>query len=247
MKKIILSVFAVWSLEGSAKLPPHLQGMTCEKEILSVLAKQGAADSWVRTVDPGANVMAFRTPTKSVGRWVEIQSFPNPYLMILEPTKSKVYEWDAKTCATLKLGDVAGVPFKKAKPSDFTDAKLAGLMEDDKKALIYIWSPTMTYSVTEMHTFEKVAKDMNLEFIPVLDYRVTEKRAKEVVEGRSPAVKLNRFSSIELYMRQGALHFPSSFVVSHGKISGLIFGAKPEQELKEVIAKEMMQNSGVTH
>lgn len=247
MKMFMLTALAVWSLEGFAKLPPHLQGMACEKEIQVVLTKQGAADDWSRTVDPGENVMAFRTPTSEIGRWIEIQSFPNPYLMILEPTKSKVYEWDAKTCTTLKLNTVPGVPFKKAKSSDFNDAKLGELLKEKKQALIYVWSPTMTYSVTEMHTFLKVAKDMNLEFIPVFDFLDTQKRAEEVISQRMPQIKLSRFSSIELYMRQGSLHFPSSFVVSHGKISDRIFGVKQEKELKDVIASEMRNNSGITH
>lgn len=238
MKKTLLLAIALTSLSVSAKVPDPFLSITCREDIERVLKKFGSKDKWVRSVDPEANVLSFKSPTKQFGRWVEVQSFANPYVFIFDGQQSRVYQWEAKTCKL--LNDTTHKPLSVVSgKSGMDDAEVQALTKGEKPSLIYVWSPSMVYSMSEMKVFRQVAKDLGLEFVPLLDSKVQADLGKKLISGYEPDLKIQKTKSMELYMRDGNIHFPASFVAGNGRISNRIFGVMTAEELKEAILDEL--------
>lgn len=243
MKRKLVFMTVMMSLNSLAGLPGKLSTIACIGDIEKVVKKANSTDKWFRTVDPQENVFAYRTPTSKLGIWVEIQSFPNPYVFIYDSKKTRVYQWNAKTCETMINSDVKPLEFLNNKKATFTDEALKKLVEAEKKSMIYIWSPTMVYSVKEMSVFRQVAKELGLNFIPILDYADSAKEAQNVINNYQTGIKVEKFRSVELYMREGTNHFPSTFIVGHNKISKKIFGVLNHEMLTTRVNKELIDIS----
>lgn len=223
-----------------ADLPSKLTTMPCSNEIEKVLTKLESTDKWVETVNPQQGVLAFRSPTKKLAKWVEIQSFENPYLFYFETDKTKVMQWDSKTCATIVNSESKPLEFLRKHSSNFTDENLQSLIEAKKLSMIYIWSPTMAYSMSEMGVFRKVAETMEINFVPVLDFYDDPATSKKLLSGYKQDIKIQKFQSLELYMREGTIHFPSTYIVGKGKISRKIQGVLTPELLIESINGELV-------
>lgn len=240
MKLKFLLLVSVLSTNAFAVVPDELLDISCRSAIEKVLKKSESKDKWVRTIDPQVGVQAYRSPTKKFAKWIEIQTFENPYVFVFENQKTRVYQFDKKTCVPLNDSDVRPLNFLKAKKEGFTDKKLQALVESDKPSMIYIWSPSMVYSMREMQVFRDAAKKMNVEFVPVLDFTQPAEHAKKALAHYGQEVEIQKFQSLELYMREGDVHFPSTFVVGYNRISDLIFGALTPELLEARLHKELM-------
>lgn len=222
-----------------AAVPERFYDLPCRKEIERTLTKAGSKDKWVRTVDPQKDVQAYRSRTKEFAKWVEVQSFENPYLFVYETSKTRVYQWDKSNCSVLINSDTKPMNILKRNNNSFTDKSLQALLTAGKRAMIYIWSPTMVYSMKEMHVFKKVAESLGLEFIPVLEFYSSIEEAKKIFASYKLIIPYQKLNSLELYMREGTIHFPISFIVANKRISSRIFGAMSEIELTQAVAKEL--------
>ncbi len=215
------------------------QNFKCQKEAEKVLRVVFAENEpkWERVADADFETQAFRAPTSKTGEWYEFHISENntPELFFYSLAKTSTSQW-TKSCKLLtKQGP--GFEFFKAAPGDkeasFTDQDLAKLIHSKKNAVIYLWSPRMVYSVTEFARLRAVIEKRKMEFVPVLDPMVetAEARAAMKKAGVELGVKIaalsrepssvsfyKRLSSVDLYMRNGTLHFPTMFVVSKGKI-----------------------------
>lgn len=239
MKVSLLVAGLILSSNLWALVPEPLFMISCRKDIEKVIKKHASKDKWVRTVDPQQGVQSFRSPTKEIGKWIEIQSFPDPYVFFFEKRFTKVYQWNGKDCSLLNDTTNRPLSFLKDKKSGFDDAKLKTFVEAEKPAMIYIWSPSMVYSMSEMKVFRQVAKDLDLEFVPVLDFNQNSATAKKLIAKYEPEVEINRFQTLELYMREGTTHYPSTYIAGHNRISNRIFGVLPADLLKEAVLDQM--------
>lgn len=239
MKLLVPMILSMASLMAHAQLPSDLNDIKCGKEINSILKKNGAKDEWTRTVDPQPGVRAYRTPTKEFAKWVEVQSFADPYVFIFDTKKSKIYQFDKKSCAPLM--NVEGKPLEvvQTKKAPFTDSDLKSLVESEDFSLVYVWSPVMTYSMTEMGVFINIAKELNVKFVPVLDYNFKSEDADKYLAPHVTGVKIQRGKSLELYMREANIHFPSSYIVGNNRISPRIFGVLTPDLLRERVLDEL--------
>lgn len=244
MNLIILIGSFLVSSQMKAAVPERFYDLPCRKQIEKVLTKVGSRDRWVRTVDPQKNVFAYRSRTRELAKWVEIQSFPNPYLFIYETKKTRVYQWDKTGCTVMSDTDAPALNILSGKKNSFTDKSIEMLLAKDKRAMIYIWSPTMVYSMKEMHVFKKVAESSGLEFIPVIGSYSSVEEAKKYFAPYKLEIPYQKLNSLELYMREGAIHFPSTFIVANKRISARIFGAMPEEELTKAVAVELADLQG---
>lgn len=211
----------------------------CKTEVQKELEKvfSGVSPDWERTADPSFDTQAFRAPTAKTGEWYELQiaEKETPKLFFYSSAKNATSSW-SKTCklATTKK---PGLEFFKLTGNDkseiYGDADLAKLMADKKTAMIYMWSPRMVYSVTEFNRMRALAEKRKMEFVPVLDPMVDIKEARAAMKKagidfqiktansqREPSsiALYKRMNSVELYMRNGTLHFPTVFLTANGKM-----------------------------
>lgn len=225
----------------------------CKSEVQMELAKifAGNAPVWERTADPSFDTQAFRAPMAKVGEWYELQITEKemPKLLFYSSAKMSTWSWN-KTCKAANTKG-PGLEFFKAsagsKSEIYTDADLAKLMSEKKTAMIYMWSPRMVYSVTEFTRVRALAEKRKMEFIPVLDPMVDVKEARAALKKagidfqiktansqREPSsiALYKRMNSVELYMRNGTLHFPTVFLTSNGKMhSRRLVGVLTNQDL----------------
>ncbi len=239
MKAKFLLFAAFLSVEAWAYLPEEIVTHKCRKVLEKTLKKNASKDNWVRTVDPQKDVQAFRSPTENLGTWVEIQTFENPYLFVFSPDKSHVYKFSGKDCSVLTSTDTKAMNFLNYKGDGFTDLKLKELVKADKPSMIYIWSPDMVYSMSEMSVFKQVAKEQGLQFVPVLDMSQSPEEAKKLSSGHGLNIPMTKLQSVELYMREGNLHFPTTFIVGRNRISDRVFGVLTPQLLTERVLEEV--------
>lgn len=240
MKRFILFTGIMLSAQAMAALVPEpLFSMSCRTDIEKVLKKHQSKDRWVRTIDPQKGVFSFRTPTKEIGKWIELQTFPDPYVFFFESKSTKVYQWSGKDCVLLNDTTNRPLEFLVGKKKGFTDAALKTYVEADVPAMIYIWSPSMVYSMSEMKVFRKVAESLEMKFVPLLDFGENAENAKKLISGYEPNLEIKKVQSVELYMREGTTHFPSTYIAGYGRISNRIFGVMTPELLTEAASEEL--------
>jgi hypothetical protein len=98
--------------------------------------------------------------------------------------------------------------------------------------MIYLWSPRYVYSVKDFQIFRDAAAKKGMEFIAVLDPQVSVEEAQAAVEKTNQEMKPTKrkmasletfkgrkLASVELFMRDGMVHYPTVFVVKNGKMN----------------------------
>jgi hypothetical protein len=242
LKLLVLSFMLGLSLRsfGADILPRgSYSDFKCKAEVQKELEKvfSGKNPEWERTVDPSFDTQAFRTSTVKTGEWYELQiaEKDTPKLFFYSAAKSSVSSWN-KTCKAATTNKPGLELFKAAgmdKSEIYSDAELAKLMSDKRTALIYVWSPRMVYSVTEFTRMRALAEKRKMEFVPVLDPLVDVSEARAAIKKAGIDFKIRsannlrepssiamykRMNSVDLYMRNATLHFPTVFLVANGKM-----------------------------
>ena len=237
--KFFIVALVLASFHAKAFLPESLESLPCKEEAIAIVKKAKSKNGWVRTADPEANVKSYRSPTQEIGKWVEIHTTPNPHVFVFSHKSSKIYQFDAKTCKQQLNIEQPVFSFLAQKGPSFTDENLSELVKSDKPSMVYIWSPSMIYSMKEMGVFIKIAKELNVNFIPVLDYKESIADGKKYVSPYQPDLEINRLKSVELFMREGTTHFPSTYIVGNNFISHRIFGVLTPELLRERVLDEL--------
>lgn len=204
-------------------LPSELDfDFTCRPQVDIQLERSlgNAIPQWNRVADANFETKVFRSPVEKVGEWLELRlaGKKSPELFVLSRDKMIEYSW-LSTCETVSKILPPLELFKKDGLAEaFTDADLEALLKSKKKGVLYLWSPNMTYSVTEFRLFRDVAKKRKMEFIPILDHQAKFVDAKAAAKVVGVDVSGRKLASVDLYMRHGTLHFPTVFVFANGKI-----------------------------
>lgn len=250
MKFYLLIALAMTSRAYSANavLPdfPNKK-IACEKNVRETIQAEFAGKSprWTRVIDADSMTKSFRAP-KQTGQWYELHLSERneTKLFYISSEKSKDSIWNSKSCAKPEIREGSGLVLfeqdKKRPINSFTDKDLAKLLDGKAKGIIYLWSPKMAYSMTEFRLFRDVAKKKNIEFIPVLDPSVDFKEAKAAAKKIDVDFKGRKLASIDLYMMEGTLHYPSVFVFGNGKINPhRMIGVLPAETLSRYIDQYM--------
>lgn len=246
MKFYVLIAMAIASKAYSANavLPEvPFKKIPCEKYVVETVQAEfaGKNPEWHRVIDADSMTKTFRA-AKKTGQWYElhIAERNEAKLFYISSEKSKDYIWNTKSCAKPEVREGRGLVLfeqDKKRPIDsFTDQDLAKLLETKAKGIIYLWSPKMVYSMTEFRLFRDVAKKKNLDFIAVLDPSVDLKEAKAAAKKINVDFKGRKLASVDLYMMEGTLHYPSVFVFGNGKINPhRMIGVLPAETLSQYI------------
>lgn len=226
----------------------------CRSAVQTELKKSFAKTQphWERTADPDFETHAYRTPTAKTGEWFEFRvtdhKVPSLHFYSLHGTRQ--FSWGEKCKMAVKSG--SGIEFNKSEGTEaFTDGSLETLLNKKTTALIYVWSPRMTYSVTEFSRMQELAHHRKMEFIPVLDPMADLAEAKAAMDKNSGDIHLKsadaerepqsvssfqQLGSVELYMRNATLHFPTAYLVSNGKIhSTRLVGVLTNDDLNQTL------------
>lgn len=251
MRFYIFSALMGLSLQSFAAPSPFLPNMSgkkilCESSLKEKLEIEFSHQSpnWNREVDAEAMTMTFRA-AKKIGEWYELQISESaaPKLLYFSANKTKDFLWNADTCQFTTIEGRGLVLFHQEKnyPIDsFTDQDLEKLLARKSRGIIYVWSPHMVFSFTEFRTFRDVAKKKHLEFIPVLDPSAGVREAAAAAKKVHAEFKGRKLASVDLYMRNATLHFPTVFVFANGKINThRLIGILPKKGLAQGIDQWM--------
>ncbi len=237
---------ALLTAEISSAESPLFSLKTCKDAVLTEIMAEGSLNHWIPQAPTEDSSAVYRTPTKNFGKWLEL-AIPlagRPTLYVTTTLRTQVTRFDAKCTKQISLekGMDFSVRQKDSTAKWFDDDSLAEQMKKSKTGLIYVWSPEMNHSAKYFKLFRDVAKKMKISFIPILDPRtasVEVDRIAKVFGTPNENIKLN---SIELYMRNITIHYPSSVVFHHGKLDeNLIVGVMEKPDIESAINLSMIR------
>lgn len=241
MHKILLfSCLLTFSLSAGANdlLPGDLPAkIKCQKQLQTQIKKVFGTKVpvWKKNADLNFDTQVFRSPAE-VGEWYELRLTEKkaPQLHFYSLEKTAEFNWNKSCKMKEKKGPGFAFSNTPAVPGEtFSDSDLKQLLEVKGKGLIYIWSPRMVYSVTEFARFRALAEKKKMEFIPILDHNADVAEAKAALE-KAGAIKVRsasvdrepssvnfyrKLNSVELYMRNANLHFPTMYIYNEGKLN----------------------------
>lgn len=237
-----------WAASAGAALPEEVPSPgPCSAALESTLKSTGATGGWIRQVDPEPRVTAFRSPTRKLGSWTELRSAPGLLVLrVIDAKRTRSYRFVRSGSGCKRTLTESATPHHPGLATEgFTDQDLARLLGRKSKALIYVWSPRMVYSLTFLDIFRQTAAKKGLQFIALMDPRVETKvatlaaakagmslmnpKSERMLASEAYPDNTLKLASFELFMRNPTIHFPTSFVISDGQIAAMrILGVKTE-------------------
>lgn len=213
MKAILILV--LFSFTPQAWSQPTL---TCASATQALLNQWNSLNSWVEVAPntPGAPV--FRSPTKTTGIWIQLETRPDKSQQFRRVSASSVdtvlFQSDCQKQAHSKKNSQRGY-----NAQAFTDAHLEKIRLSKTPSLIYLWSPNMIYSVKKSHIFRKAAQSLKMDFVPIMDSRASEQFGRTLASAANADLPIKTNESLDLKMREATVHYPSVLVIANGKIS----------------------------
>lgn len=204
----------------------------------------GDMGAWIKQPSPNENEQIFRKPTNKFGVWLETHLFKDKGPISYTITNKKVQknQYDQK-CRIQNSYD-EGFDFSKTYPDSsvtfLTDEKLEELIRSEKNKLVYVWSPEMVYSAENLPKYKKTAEELKIEFVPVLDPRSNETdHVSQATFYKFEKTKY-KLNSVELFMRNATLHFPTVFLIKNNKLADFrISGVYDQFRFKKELTKEL--------
>ncbi len=178
----------------------------CKAEVSNQLVQWNSLSDWTRHfVDK--KTIKFMSPTKEIGRWVEIYFGKiNNEMKLVTPTELLVVKF-GKNCEKkvyLKKSD------RVVNGNEFSDGDLANLVESNKNGIIYTFGPQMPLSLDGIKEIRAAAKKSGLKLTLLLPSKSSMKELKELLKKKKIEVdSLVVSNSMELSYRGAFLHLPS--------------------------------------
>lgn len=240
---LIFIIFISLSVQGLAS------SNGCSDELEKFLAAQKSPvahnkEAWIKQPSPNENEDVFRLPTNQFGAWVEVHLFKNKEPIIFTITNQKVLKNHFDLKCQVQTSEDKGFDFSKshadASMTFLTDEKLMKMLISKKRTLIYIWSPEMVYSAENLPKYKKTAEELKIDFLPVLDPRAnTNDHISQAKLYKFEKTK-HKLNSVELFMRNATLHFPTVFLIRNQKLSDFrISGVYDQLRFKKELKKEL--------
>jgi hypothetical protein len=226
---------------GRTDLGSELRGNRCAAKVIQKLDTWETQRSFKRAASAFDGAMAFRTPTRKVGQWIEVDLFPDHSVIAYRVTPLSVTRttFEGRNCQPQDK-DVSKLVNQNRMRKAFSDADVKDLVDGRKNAIIYAWSPHMPYSVRAFENAKAAADQLGFEFVPVLDSRAQGRMANDAMQSHSFGPKaMKRIESIELLFRGITNQFPSVLVVKAGRISRRPYpGFKTQKQYESFIQQE---------
>ncbi len=208
---------------ASGSVLPDVDISNCRALIESTAMELGSAGSWIEQAPKVTGSRTFRTPTKQIGNWLEIEVAASGAVTLytIGELVSKETSWNAN-CAT-KAAVHPGLGTVLAKDGDtsiksFTDTNLEELLAKNGSGVIYVWSPGMSFSAKFLKAYRAWAKSKKMDFAIVVDPRATMREVLAAENTYGFSWERVRMNSVDLYMRSTTIHFPTALVFKDGRI-----------------------------
>lgn len=217
----LLLALSTYSLNSFSKVKPTIA--FCEREVFNNLKAANSLGQWqvIPPAHPDSEV--YRTPTKLIGQWIELK-INKDFIDLVQFSDKEMTSWKFKKQNCKPTPEKESKPFIVLDPKGFTDAELIKIVSDKKTTMIYIWDPAAFHSVDKYPIFKAEALKRKYNILSLLAPNADEKWATSQTKKRGLDLETRRLSSLELIMRGGNLHYPTTFFVHDGKISKRLVG-----------------------
>ena len=128
-------------------------------------------------------------------------------------------------------------------PREFNDRDLARLLKNHTRGVIYLWSPHMPYSVQGASEVQRVAHELAVESVLLLDPYAESELTDHVLRSQHlPSSATRRVRADVLANRGATQHFPTAIVFERGRLDvQMLPGYTPPEDLRAYI-RERLKN-----
>lgn len=240
MKKFALAILLLSQMAAATPLltpKETYNSFTCKKKITELEKNWGAVGEWKGHVSV-EGTMGLLKRTNKFAHWIVVEESNGiETATLMNPGNAQKVVFDKKCKGTLNL--YAHNQFSNQK--GVNDTKLLKELMNNQKGIIGLWSPGMQHSASAISRIEKVAKDLKLPVLWVMDPFASDKVAKDFLKSRKIAsVEVRKNSSLELFYRDSTMHYPAFFVYKNGEIKGNVFpGLMGESQYRDTITTQL--------
>jgi hypothetical protein len=123
----------------------------------------------------------------------------------------------------------------------FDDRDLALLLENDARGVIYLWSPHMPYSAQGASEVQRVAAELDLKSVILLDPYADPALTDSALRAQRLPYAATRRVHAEALLRMGATqHFPTAIVFERGRLDAqMLPGYTPPRDLRVYIRQRL--------
>lgn len=211
----------VYSPQALSEVRPTIN--FCEPEIFNNLKEASSLGQWQVIPPAHPNSEVFRTPSKVIGKWIELK-ITKDAIDLVHFTDKGMNSWTFKKQNCKPTSAKEDRVFITLDSKGFTDDDLVKVFPSKKTTMIYIWDPAAFHSVDKYLVFKTEAIKRKYDIISLLAPHADENWAAAEIKKKSLDLNTRRLSSLELIMRGGNLHYPSVFFIQDGKISKRLVG-----------------------
>ncbi len=212
-----------WSYDKITDLGDKYGQHACWGRVSLMTAEWGSSDSWQRTPPSEPDQEAYKTPTGTVGSWIEFRAVSKEIFQLtkMSAKTSLVVTLDQTKGTCVSESVVKNYKYNEAYlKTAYTDENLTRTLKAAKKGLIYMWSPNMPLSITNLHYLSKQAKELGIKLIVTVDPATPKDLIKKyVAEGKIKEEWTQPMESFDLINRGALIHFPAFIPFKDGKPS----------------------------
>ena len=124
---------------------------------------------------------------------------------------------------------------------DFRDRDLALLLQSESPGVIYLWSPHMPYSVQGAAEVQRVAHELAVRAVLLLDPHAEPSLTRDVIDSHRLPVSATRKARADVLAGRGATqHFPTVIVFEGGRLDErMLPGYTPPDDLRAYIRQRL--------
>lgn len=211
----------------------------CEAELFNTLMQFPSPKTWqvqesnsnlmIRTADsfdPNIQFQIFQDSSESILKVFNTKTNQNSTFVFSANRCALVQKWNSEQAQSLRSIKMRNKNQNAVSSNLFDDASLAKVQEISKQqpVLLYFWSPRMTLSITGAQEAQKIAKDLNLKMILILDNRIDAHEqslalAKSGFENSLVLANTNTNHILKLF---SGLHYPSWVIYKDAQTSSVL-------------------------
>lgn len=230
-------------VSGDSIFKKTVEGNNCLKEINSWDLQNPSTinSNWFQIPNSEPYSINLRKAVK-IGKWIELEKTPEG-IKVLELTSVSAKEGSFDKNCQMTWKTISSRYSSRMFNTNlgFNDQSLENLLvesrQKNKKFLIYLWSPSMIYSMIEFENIKKIAKGLKLDFLPIVDSRFSRPPKIRNLASVSSEDLSRSQNSFHFYMSQLEDHYPQVILISKGNLSPFgIPGIMPKKTWKKVIS-----------
>lgn len=242
LSNTILAVFLLLPVQAVTATSEIILSSKCNPQLQIEINKRSGYDSYVKIQAETPDDEIYRLKTKDPGSWLEIHYQRNATPKFFQITNANVIRFEYNAECRMQQTVESGLNFSKVFPDSTSkfvdDVELQKMIAIRQNGIIYIWSPSMIYSVKYLKRYRDTAKNLKIGFISLLDPKAKATDQHVIATDFSVPTTDLKMNSVNLFMLGGLDHFPTLFVFKNGLImEETIVGVFDKETLRQKISK----------